>query len=117
MSQITARLSPTKRQQFEDYAESVGLNGSSLARLLLARAFGRPVGVPGMGRQTRGSNDGKLTAHLCNSIIVGRLEAYANSRRFSRAEAARAIFERELTERWLFKAVGRPRPARRRERR
>ena len=113
MSQITARLSPTKRQRFERYAESLGLNGSSLARLLLARALGYPVGVPQMGRQTRGSSDGKLTAHLCNSTIVKRLQAYADSQKFSRSEAARLIFEEELTERWLFKAVGQRKPARR----
>lgn len=60
---------------------------------------------PFRGRK-RGSEDGKLTAHSCSAATVKRLKAYAAAKRISRAEAAKAVFERELRERWLAKAMG-----------
>lgn len=101
MPQITTRLSPETRRKFELYAASLGLNGSALARLLLVRKLRQPMG---MGRKTD-SEDGKLTAHSCDSVTVKRLQAYARAHRMSRAAAAKSIFERELTEQWLFKAL------------
>lgn len=107
MPQITARLPPQARRQFEKYAVSLGLNGSSLARLLLLRQLWGPVKgpSPGVGRK-QGSEDRKLTAHSCSAETVKRLRIYAKARRISPAEAAKLIFERELRERWLARAMG-----------
>ena len=54
----------------------------------------------------RGSEEGKLTAHSCSAETVKRFQAYADARQLSRAEAAKLVFERELRERWLVKAMG-----------
>lgn len=104
MPQITARLSPRSRRRFEDYARSVGLNGSSLARLLLFRAL--QGGGMAIRRKKSVSKDGKLTAHDCGVEAVQRLRDYAEERRISKAEAAKHIFENELTDRWLAHAMG-----------
>lgn len=101
MTQITVRLSPRERRQFEDYATSLGLNGSSLARLLLRRALGGPV----KGQIPTRSEDGKLTAHSCSAMAVRRLAARAKAQGVSNAEAAKAIFKGELEEQWLLKAI------------
>src|SRR5690349_10820966 len=106
MPQITARLSPEARQDFENYASSVGLNGSSLARLLIVRELmlsGKPPAAD--VERVVGSNDGKLTAHSCSPETVALFDVYASAQRLSRAAAAKRIFERELRDRWLFKAV------------
>ena len=103
MSQITARLSPGERRRFEKYALSLGLNGSSLARLLLQRELGGPIKRP---VRFRGSEDGKLTAHSCSAEAVRLLKAHADAQGVSKAEAAKFIFQRELRERWLSKAIG-----------
>jgi hypothetical protein len=61
----------------------------------------------------RGSEDAKLTAHSCSAETVKRFQAYADARRLSRAEAAKLVFERELSERWLVNAMGWNQPPRR----
>ncbi len=106
MAQITARLSPEERRQFEEYATALGLNGSSLARLLLARALRQSVGAPSPIRR-KGKGEGeKLTAHSCKVEAVSRFRHYAAAKKMSPAKAAKAVFERELREQWLAKAVG-----------
>jgi hypothetical protein len=105
MPQITARLSPTLRQRFEEYALSLGLTGSSLARLLLVRELQATMAGSRVRGRKRESEDGKLTAHSCSDEIVRRLQAYADGKRTSRADAARLIFERELSDRWLARAT------------
>jgi hypothetical protein len=106
MPQITARLSPQARRRFEKYAISLGLNGSSLARLLLVRELQRPMKSPTRAGRRGGSEDGKLTAHSCSAETIRQLQAYADARRKSRAEVAKIVFERELRDRWLAKAIG-----------
>jgi hypothetical protein len=102
MTQITARLSPTSRRRFEVYAKSLGLNGSSLARVLLLRALG--LRMPSDEKQD--SQDGKLTAHGCTDDVVQRLKAHAKTRRVTKAKAVKDIFERELKDCWLAHAMG-----------
>jgi hypothetical protein len=106
MPQITTRLSPKARRQFEKYAVSLGLTGSSLARLLLVRELQRPMKSRPRSFGKSGSEDGKLTAHSCSADTVKQLQARANAQRLSRAEAAKLIFERELQDRWLAGAAG-----------
>jgi hypothetical protein len=105
MPQITARLSPEERRLFEEYATSLGLNGSSLARLLLARALGHPVRSLSPIRRKEKA-EAKLTAHYCSIEALRRLRARAAASKMSPAEAAKVVFTRELDERWLAKAAG-----------
>lgn len=97
MPQITARLSPQDRESFEKYASSVGLNGSSLARVLIVRELRLTGKRPptDIGRRP-GSEEGKLTAHSCSEQTVALFDAYAKACGLSRAAAAKLIFEREL---------------------
>lgn len=106
MPQITVRLSPRARESFEKYAASVGLKGSSLARMLIVRELGRRVKRPPCIAEPKpGAEEGKLTAHSCSDETVEQLDAYADARGWSRAAAAQSIFERELRDRWLAKAM------------
>jgi hypothetical protein len=106
MPQITARLSPEARQSFEKYAASVGLKGSALARLLIVRALRRRANRPSCVVVSKpGTEEGKLTAHSCSAETVAQFDAYAKARGLSRAAAAKFIFERELRDRWLIKAM------------
>jgi hypothetical protein len=106
MPQITARLSPEVRQRFETYAVSVGLNGSSLARLLIVRELRQKRRLWGQ-RTDEGirSGNAKLTAHSCSAEIVDQFDAYAKASQLSRAAAAKLVFERELRDKWLINAM------------
>jgi len=107
MTQISARLSPTARKRFEKYALSLGLNGSSLARLLLVRKLQTPMaGLAHRSQRSRGIDDGKLTAHGCTDDMVQRLKTYAKRGRVSKAKAVKDIFECELKDCWLASAMG-----------
>ena len=107
MPQITARLSPEARKEFEQYAASLGLNGSSLARLLIVRELGpRPNRLsPRPTRRKAFKDPGKLTAHSCSAETIAAFRDFADSRGPSRSAVAKEIFERELREQWLLKAI------------
>ena len=47
----------------------------------------------------------KLTAHFHETEMVEEFDAYAKASKHNRTSAARFIFERELSERWLAKAL------------
>lgn len=100
MPQITARLSREARQEFEEYAQSLGLTGASLARLLIVRALGSPL----KPRRKRHHNiDGKITAHFRHANVVKQFKRYAGRTGLSNAKAAKQLFERELKYRWLYR--------------
>jgi len=111
MSQITVRLSADSRDRFDRYAKEVGLDASELARLLILRALRRPNSLRPPKRA--GSNDApkrvnrqrKLTAHFHRVEIVEEFDDYARAKGLHRATAAKIIFERELAERWLARAL------------
>jgi hypothetical protein len=105
MPQITTRLSPKIRREFESYAQSLGLNGSALARLLIVRELSRPL-RPYRGSQKGGDGD-KLTAHFHSSAIVRRFQKAAK-KGASIDAAAKSLFERELKDRWLWRALKLP---------
>lgn len=106
MAQITTRLSPKIRREFESYAQSLGLNGSALARLLIVRELGRPL-RPYRGAKKRGDGD-KLTAHFRSQIIVRRFSKTSAKHGPSIDAAAKKLFETELRDRWLWKVLNLP---------
>jgi hypothetical protein len=110
MTQINARLSPEIRERFDEYSATVGLDAAELARLLIVRELHgpRPL-LLRKNRETRlptttGASHRKLTAHFHGAEEVSKFDKLAKTCGFSRAAAAKLIFERELSEMWLAKA-------------
>ena len=111
MTQITTRLSPELRRDFEDYAAGLGLDASELARLLIIRELKRRRILKNLKYRhlslLDGSNRIKLTAHFHGSEPIKKFDQHAKTAGLSRASAARVLYARELEERWLVKAITR----------
>src|SRR5262249_18566500 len=111
MAQITARLPLELRARFDEYAADVGLDAAELARLLITRELRNRRILRTKRRRAQSSSDKtkgdrKLTAHFHQSDSVAEFDKYVRTCGFSRRQsAARLIFERELDERWLLKAL------------
>ena len=113
--QITARLRPEVKKQFEQYAEALGLDASELAKLLIVRErhqkrlaklkdatkadlkLRRPIGD--------GERLPTITAHLSSVKEVEEFDAYVTKCGFSRSAAGSYLFEAEVRERWLERAM------------
>lgn len=106
MAQITTRLTKRERRSFEKYALSMGLNGSALARLLIARHLGTAIKGGRTSKKGRGRDEGKLTAHFHGSGIVREFKASARQHQMSEAEAAKRLFKDELCHQSVMKALG-----------
>jgi hypothetical protein len=111
MAQITTRLSTKIRAAFDRYAKSVGLDASELARLLIIRELHvRRIlqstesisGVAPKNRKDRAER--KLTAHFHSAAVVVELDNYSSAHGYTRSDAAKRIFEQELSEKWLLNA-------------
>jgi hypothetical protein len=110
MAQINARLSLKIRAQFQTYASKVGLDAGELARLLIVREMRRRKILPSARRnQTEArlivGRSRKLTAHFHHLATVDEFDKFADTFGFNRAAAAKLIFEHELGEMWLAKAL------------
>jgi hypothetical protein len=110
MPQVTVRLPTGIRREFAAYAESCGLDASELARLLLRREL-RVRRIEKKHPRTisfdtvPASQNTKLTAHFHSDAWIRDFDTYARRCGYSRAVAARLVFENELEERWLAKAL------------
>jgi hypothetical protein len=113
--QITARIQPEIKKQFEQYAESLGLDASELAKLLIVRerhqrrlAKLKEAGKV-VQRSRRAYGDGSrlptITAHLSSVKDVKEFDTYVAKHGFSRSAAGAYLFEAEVRERWLEKAM------------
>ena len=90
------------------YADEVGLDASELARLLILRAMRRKklLRPHKTDRATPGpSRTRKLTAHFHKAEIVEEFDSFASASGLIRAAAAKFVFEQELDERWLARAL------------
>jgi hypothetical protein len=110
MTQISARLSSENRARFEEYADKVGLDAAELARLLIVRETrarrASSLLVPNPVTSATGvESRRKLTAHFHDPKDVAKFDKHAASHGLSRAAAAKLVFERELTEMWLLRAL------------
>ena len=113
--QITARLSPTIKKQFEQYAASFGLGVSELAKLLIVRERHqkRLIKLKGTAKVSRNSRQSTktnnrlptITTHLSSLKDVEDFDAYVRECGFSRSSAGAFLFEAEMQERWLEKAI------------
>jgi hypothetical protein len=113
--QITIRLLPRLKAEFETYANELGLRASELTKLLIVRekalrrldALHKAGREPRRSRQERGSavNMEKITAHVGTIDQVKEFDAYAVSCSLNRNLAGAWLLEKELSERWLKSAL------------
>jgi|GEM_PF-1836719 len=111
MPQVTARLSPKIRARFDQYAKSVGLDASELARLLIVRELRAPRVLRFQKRVSethantfRKYKERKLTAHFHSVDLIAEFDTYSTIHGFNRSDAAKIVFEQELNEKWLRRA-------------
>jgi hypothetical protein len=113
--QITIRLSPATKAEFDSYAAGLGLMASELAKLLIVRERVRrrladvfAAGeLPTRERRAGGRDDPlpTVTAHLSLLEEVKSFDAYAHQFGLNRTTAGAWLLETELRERWLERAI------------
>jgi hypothetical protein len=118
--QITIRLLPSLKAEFERYANDLGLRASELAKLLIVREWRlkrlakrhKAGNVPKRERQERGSaiKLETITAHVSSVDQVEKFDAYAESCSLNRNHAGAWLLETELSEEWLKRALEIKRP-------
>jgi hypothetical protein len=116
VSQITAHVVPRIQKRFSDYATKLGVDDSTLAKLLILRdrelrrlyAASQAPDLPGLARRRTGKMqraEAAVTAHMASLADVKRFDAYARSCGLSRSKAAGWLIDRELSERWLERVL------------
>lgn len=115
--QVTVRLNPEEKALFDLYAQSVGLDGSELFKLLIIReeklqrlrALKAKDQIPAFPRQSRGTGLMKptVTAHFSNPETASRFSKYATSCGLIKQTAGAWLLSQELNERWLERALSR----------
>jgi hypothetical protein len=114
--QITVRLSPAAKVNFQAYADRLGVRASELAKLLIVRErnlrrLKDPERAGDIARPPVRSNKGRLptvTAHCSRIGEVEEFDAYARSCGLNRNTAGLWLLETELQESWLENALSRP---------
>jgi hypothetical protein len=116
VAQITIRLAPAVKAEFEGYAERLGLDASELAKLLIVRernlrrlAALSSNETPRRRRRLPGSGGPlpTITAHLSTRAQVDDFDTYAKSCGLNRSGAGAWLLEKELQEMWLEGALSR----------
>jgi hypothetical protein len=113
--QITMRLPPEMKAEFENYAATLGLDASPLVKLLITRESRRKrlaqltLGGGAINRERRatraGTKPAAITAHMPTLEDVTAFDNYAHSCGLARDGAGVWLVETELSERWLERAV------------
>jgi hypothetical protein len=98
-------LTPSERSAFQQYAERLGLDGTGLAGLLLAREL-KARRLSTMQVETAsGQHRMKVTAHLANPEIKVAFAQHSRALNITPTAGATALFRAELSERWLEKSI------------
>ncbi len=116
VSQITAHVVPRIQKRFSDYASKIGIDESSLAKLLILRerelrrlqAATQAEDLPGFTSRNAGkvqSATSSVTAHMPSLADVKKFDTYARSCGVSRSKAAAWLIDKELVEHWLERAL------------
>ena len=113
--QITIRLAPSTKTEFDGYAARFGLMDSELAKLLIVRerihkrlAEAHKRGELLQRPRRAGGAGGRLptvTAHLSSVEDVTAFDAYIRQYNLTRTEAGAWLLEAELRDRWLESAL------------
>jgi hypothetical protein len=114
--QITAHVVPRIQKRFSDYASRMGIDESSLAKLLILRerelrrllTASQALDLPGLTRGGAGraqTASASVTAHMASLADVRKFDAYARSCGMSRSKAAAWLIDKEVAEHWLEKVL------------
>lgn len=100
MSQIVGYVTTNEAKAFARYAESLGVDVSALANLLLRREMhlGRLDEIPAPPTEERTV---KITAHLKGEALKTSFTEHASKYGLRAGPAATRLFRAELEERWL----------------
>ncbi len=106
--QITAYLPSDDAGTFLSYSNSLGIDKSSLANLLIVRELRlNRLGFLSRFRHSEPSASCiKVTAHLSDPAIKDAFAASAARHKLRPGTAASIIFRAELEERWLERSLG-----------
>jgi hypothetical protein len=110
--QITIRVNPALKAQFDAYVEKLDIDASELAKLLIIRERNLQR-LRTVGRKTKQQRRPKgtgirlptVTAHFGRRDQVENFAKYATSCGMSRSSAGAWLLQTELSERWLEKAL------------
>jgi len=108
LAQIIGYLTETDRVHFQAYAQSLGLDASALANLLIGRelTLARLSGLAvRFDQETPVAGRTKVTAHLPVAEIKQAFAALAAQAGMKPTRAAAVLFRAELEERWLEASV------------
>jgi hypothetical protein len=113
--QVTVRLSPVAKVEFDAYSARLGLDASELAKLLIVRernlqrlaSLKQANEEPARQRRQPGTGTRlpTITAHLSTLEQVDEFDAYAKRCGLNRSGAGAWLLERELQEKWLENAL------------
>ena|SRR5579862_4159181 len=110
--QQSFRVSPEVKIAFGAYAGAIGMNDSELARVLIARErrHHQLAKLVSTGARIISGNSGdtKITAHFLTVADRLQFNEYAKTCGVAPGRAGAWIIERELTERWLDRAISTP---------
>ena len=105
--QITAYLPSDDAETFLSYSNSLGIDKSSLANLLIVREL-QLNRLDSLSRFRHGQSSAsctKVTAHLSDPAIKDAFTASAARHKLRPGTAAGMIFRAELEERWLERSL------------
>ena len=113
--QITVRLTPALKQEFESYSDRLGIGASKATKLLIERELRlkrllKLTGVEALPRQKPRHFGANLrlptiTAHVSTLKSVRDFDGYARRCGVSRSRAGAWVLETELQERWLARRL------------
>jgi hypothetical protein len=114
--QISIRLPKQEKERFEEYAISMGLKASELAKLLIVREqryrkrLGKLAASSNRAVHARKSTGlvremPKVTAHMSSVQDVQEFDVYARQHGMDRNGAGAWLLRQELQERWLARAL------------
>lgn len=107
--QITAYLPSDDAETFRSYSNSLGIDKSSLANLLIVRELrlNRLGSLSCFRHDQPSASCIKVTAHLSDPAIKDEFSASATRHKLRLGTAAAMIFRAELKERWLERSLNR----------
>jgi hypothetical protein len=104
MSQIVGYVTAEEAQSFAAYAETLGVDASALANLLIRREMqlGRLGLLPAPPVEKRGV---KITAHFKDEAVKSKFTDHAGRHGLAAGSAATRLYRAELEELWLLSCL------------
>ena len=111
MPQITGRMTPDERLRFAEYSREVGVDGGTVASLLINREL-RLRRLPALWSELRnrpdGTTSGTITSHRLGVAQKAHFYSYVERQSLSASKALGLLCRVELKERWLERSLTSP---------